>query len=30
MTKLEAASAWSAKYVDDLDEIVVTGGITAE
>lgn len=30
MTKLEAASAWSAKYKDDLDEITVTGGITAE
>jgi hypothetical protein len=30
MTKLEAASAWSAKYVDDLDEITVTGGITAQ
>jgi hypothetical protein len=30
MTKLEAASAWAAKYVDDLDEVVVTGGITAE
>ena len=29
MTKLEAASAWSAKYVDDLDSITVTGGITA-
>lgn len=29
-TKLEAASAWSAVYVDDLDEITVTGGITAE
>jgi hypothetical protein len=29
MTKLEAASAWSAKYVDDLDSVTVTGGITA-
>jgi hypothetical protein len=29
MTKLEAASAWAAVYVDDLDEVTVTGGITA-
>jgi hypothetical protein len=30
LTKLEAAHAWSAKYTDDLDEVTVTGGITAE
>jgi hypothetical protein len=29
MTKLEAASAWKAGYTDDLDEVTVTGGITA-
>jgi hypothetical protein len=28
-TRLEAASAWSAHYTDDLDEVTVTGGITA-
>jgi hypothetical protein len=29
-TKLEAASSWKAKYTDDLDEVTVNGGITAE
>jgi hypothetical protein len=29
LNKIEAASAWKAKYVDDLDEVTVTGGITA-
>jgi hypothetical protein len=29
MTKLEAASSWEAGYTDDLDEVTVTGGITA-
>ena len=29
MNKLEAASSWSASYVDDLGEVTVTGGITA-
>jgi hypothetical protein len=29
MTKLEAASSWKAGYTDDLDEVTVTGGITA-
>jgi hypothetical protein len=29
MTELEAASAWSARYVDDLDEVSVYGGISA-
>jgi hypothetical protein len=29
-TKLEAASSWRARYTDDLDEVTVTGGITAE
>lgn len=29
-TKLEAASAWSALYKDDLNTIVVSGGITAQ
>lgn len=28
LTALEAASAWSAMYVDDLDRVTVTGGIT--
>ena len=28
LTALEAASAWSAYYVDDLDKVTVTGGIT--
>ena len=28
LTALEAASAWSALYVDDLDTVTVTGGIT--
>lgn len=28
LTALEAASAWSANYVDDLDKVTVTGGIT--
>jgi len=28
LTALEAASAWSARYVDDLDKVTVTGGIT--
>lgn len=30
LTSLEAASSWTAKYVDDLDEVTVSGGITAE
>jgi hypothetical protein len=30
MTELEAASSWKARYTDDLDEVTVTGGITAE
>jgi hypothetical protein len=30
MTELEAASSWKALYTDDLDEVTVTGGITAE
>jgi hypothetical protein len=29
LTKLEAASAWKAGYTDDLDEVTVSGGITA-
>jgi hypothetical protein len=29
MTKFEAASSWKAGYTDDLDEVTVTGGITA-
>jgi hypothetical protein len=29
LTKLEAASSWTAGYTDDLDEVTVTGGITA-
>jgi hypothetical protein len=29
MTELEAATAWSALYTDDLDEVGVYGGITA-
>jgi hypothetical protein len=29
MTKLEAASSWKAGYTDDLDEVTVTGSITA-
>jgi hypothetical protein len=29
LTKLEAASSWRAGYTDDLDEVVVTGGIQA-
>jgi hypothetical protein len=29
MAKLEAASSWKAGYTDDLDEVTVTGGITA-
>jgi hypothetical protein len=29
-TKLEASSSWKARYTDDLDEVTVTGGITAE
>ena len=28
LTALEAASAWSALYVDDLDKVTVTGGIS--
>jgi len=28
LTALEASSAWSALYVDDLDSVTVTGGIT--
>jgi len=28
LTALEASSAWSALYVDDLDTVTVTGGIT--
>jgi hypothetical protein len=28
-TKLSAASVWKARYVDDLDEVFITGGITA-
>jgi hypothetical protein len=28
LTALEASSAWSAIYVDDLDRVTVTGGIT--
>jgi len=30
MTALEAASAWKARYKDDLDSIAVTGGISAQ
>jgi len=30
LTSLEAASAWKAKYVDDLDSVTITGGITEE
>jgi hypothetical protein len=30
LTALEAASAWRATYVDDLDRVTVTGAITAE
>jgi hypothetical protein len=30
LTKIEAASSWQAGYTDDLDEVTVTGGITAE
>ena len=29
-TALQAASAWSAVYVDDLDTLNISGGITAE
>jgi hypothetical protein len=29
LTVLEAASSWKAGYTDDLDEVTVTGGITA-
>jgi hypothetical protein len=29
LTALEAATAWSAMYTDDLDEVAVYGGITA-
>jgi hypothetical protein len=29
LTKLEAASSWKAGYTDDLDEVTVTGGISA-
>jgi hypothetical protein len=29
LTKLEAASSWKAGYTDDLDEVTVSGGITA-
>jgi hypothetical protein len=29
LTKLEAASSWKAGYTDDLDEVTVTGGVTA-
>jgi hypothetical protein len=29
LTKLESASAWKAGYTDDLDEVTVSGGITA-
>jgi hypothetical protein len=29
LTQLEAASSWSAVYKDDLDEVTVTGSITA-
>jgi hypothetical protein len=29
MTKFEAASSWKAGYTDDLDEVTVSGGITA-
>ena len=28
LNALEAASAWSALYVDDLDKVTVTGGIS--
>ena len=28
-TAIEASSAWSAKYVDDLDSVTISGGITA-
>jgi hypothetical protein len=30
MTELEASTAWSARYTDDLDEVSVYGGITAQ
>ena len=30
LTALEASSSWTAKYVDDLDSVTVSGGITAE
>lgn len=30
LTALEASSSWTAKYVDDLDEVTISGGITAE
>jgi hypothetical protein len=29
-TALEAASSWSAVYVDDLDTVTISGGITAQ
>ena len=28
LTALEAASAWSAMYVDDLDKVTISGGVT--
>ena len=28
LTALEAASAWSALYVDDLDKVTISGGVT--
>jgi len=28
LTALEASSAWSSMYVDDLDKVTITGGIT--
>jgi hypothetical protein len=30
LTSLKAATSWSAKYKDDLDEVTLTGGITEE
>lgn len=29
-TALKAATAWSAKYIDDLDSVDISGGVTAE
>jgi len=30
LTSLEASSAWTARYTDDLDTVIISGGIVAE